>query len=212
MICKICNFHTNIFEDTQLKKLYNYCEKCHCIALDKAFFVDEQRELFQYNQHNNSLENEGYVSMFEDFLDFFWEELEAKENALDFGSGPEPVLSQLIKRRGVMVDYFDKFYQPNRCFEGKTYDFITATELFEHLKEPVETLKLLADHLKPNGIIALMTLFHTNKQDDFLTWWYRRDPTHIIFFTPKTMQFMAEKCGLELIKTDGKRIAILKKR
>lgn len=211
MQCTICHFETNPFDDPQLHKRYFYCPECHCIHLDPDYYLSLEKENSAYDNHQNSLENEGYVKMFEDFLDYFWEDLSAYKTSLDFGSGPTPVLSELIRRRGVNVDCYDKFYQPQKCFEGKTYDFITSTEVFEHLNDPKETLQLLAQHLQPNGVIALMTLFHTNDQAHFLTWWYRRDPTHITFFTPKTLEILADQCGLKLLKTDGRRIAVLRK-
>ena len=212
MKCKICHCDTKTFEDVELKKRFFYCSNCQCISLDPTYYLASEKEHALYNNHHNSLENEGYVKMFEDFLDYFWDDLIGKEKSLDFGSGPTPVLSQLIARRGVIVDCYDKFYQPNKCFENQTYDFITSTEVFEHLEDPYQTLQLLAEHLKPNGLIALMTLFHTNDQVHFLKWWYRRDPTHIIFYTPKTLEILGEKCGLEVMKTDNKRIIVLKKR
>ncbi|WP_263832335.1 class I SAM-dependent methyltransferase [Sulfurospirillum oryzae] len=212
MKCRICDFDTKLFEDTQLKKHYFHCSKCQCISLDPTYYLSLEKENTLYNNHQNSLENQGYVQMFEDFLDYFWEDLTCKEKSLDFGSGPTPVLSQLLTRRGVKVDCYDKFYQPIKCYEHQTYDLITSTEVFEHLDDPKETLRLLAKHLNPNGVIALMTLFHSNDEAHFLTWWYRRDPTHIIFYTPKTIEVLAQQCGLEVVRTDGKRIAVLKKR
>ena len=212
MNCKICHYTTKIFEDMELQKQFHACPKCHCIALDPHYYLSHEKENSLYNNHQNSLENEGYVKMFEDFLDYFWDDLTCKEKALDFGSGPTPVLAELLKRREVLIDCYDKFYQPIRCFENQTYDFITSTEVFEHLDDPVATLSLLSQHLKPQGKIALMTLFHTNDEALFLKWWYRRDPTHIMFYTPKTLDVLAQKCGLEVLKTDGKRIGILQKR
>jgi 2-polyprenyl-3-methyl-5-hydroxy-6-metoxy-1,4-benzoquinol methylase len=158
------------------------------------------------------MENQGYVQMFENFLDFFWDELTCKENALDFGSGPTPVLSEVLKKRHINVDCYDKFYQPAEIFQHKTYDLITSTEVFEHLEAPLETLTDLSTHVKSGGIVALMTLFHANDHRQFLEWWYKRDKTHITFFTPKTIRVMAEKSGFDVIKEDGRRIAVLKKR
>lgn len=212
MKCKICDCDTKVFEDPQLQKRYHYCENCHSIALDPIYYLSIEKENSLYNNHQNSLENDGYVKMFEDFLDYFWNDLPSGDKALDFGSGPTPVLSQLLQRRDVKVDCYDKFYQTEKCFENQSYDFITSTEVFEHLDNPKATLTLLSKHLKPQGIIALMTLFHHNNQEHFLTWWYRRDPTHILFYTPKTLEVLAEQCGLKLIKTDGKRIAVLRKK
>lgn len=212
MTCNICHSDTKSFHDPDLHKTFHHCETCHCIMLDPQHYLCAEKEHALYNNHHNSLENEGYVKMFEDFLDYFWEELTCKAKALDFGSGPTPVLAHLLRMRAVDVDCYDKFYQPIRCFEDQTYDLITSTEVFEHLEDPIGTLRFLSQHLKTGGILALMTLFHTNDEALFLKWWYRRDPTHITFYTPYTLEVLAQKCGLEVLKTDGKRIMILKKR
>ncbi len=148
--------------------------------------------------------------MFNDFLDYTLEGLHVK-SALDFGSGPTPVLAELLKRRDIHVEHFDKFYQPKKIYENKKYDLITSTEVFEHLQNPKEVLTMLSKRLNINGTISLMTLFHTDKKDDFLKWWYRRDPTHITFFTPKSISFMAKECGLQVLKHDNKRVIVLKK-
>jgi SAM-dependent methyltransferase len=210
MKCKICNTSVEAFEDTELKKTFFYCSACELIFLGKNFYVTQKKEKDQYDHHNNSLENDGYVKMFNDFLDYTLEGQEVK-SVLDFGSGPTPVLAELLKRRDLEVEHFDKFYQPKKVYENKSYDLITSTEVFEHLENPKEILNLLSNHLNPNGIISLMTLFHTNNQEDFLKWWYRRDPTHITFFTPKSIEIMAKECGLKLLKHDSKRVIVLQK-
>ncbi len=213
MPCKICLTPTKVMKNCQFDVFYSYCPHCEVIMLDASMRVDGSREKHQYDQHINTLENIGYVQMFEDFLDFFWEELTCNAlSALDFGSGPTPVLAHLMQKRGVGVDCYDKFYQPEPIFEGKSYDLITSTEVFEHLFNPLETLRHLSQHLNPKGHIALMTLFHDNSMEHFWQWWYRRDPTHITFYTPKTFEIMATMCDLCIVKTDNKRVMVLKKR
>lgn len=212
MLCKICQNNTISFFHQSLSKDYFYCNACEFISLHDTFVVDLEKEKAQYGNHHNSLENEGYVKMFEDFMDLFWDRLTCKEiHALDFGSGPTPVLAKLLERRGATVDCYDKFYQPETIFETQTYDLITSTEVFEHLENPLETLKMLTNHLKPNGIIAIMTLFHPNNTELFLKWWYPRDPTHISFFTCKTLDILGKKCGLKRISEDGKRVVVFQK-
>lgn len=212
MLCKICFQPTKLYKNPQFSHFYHYCQSCEGIFLDNAFCVDEQHEKKQYDQHHNTLENEGYVHMFEKFLDFFWEDLTCKTpKVLEFGSGPTPVLSHLLQKRGAIVTCYDKFYHPSDAYKTYTYDLITSTEVFEHLDNPLQTLTLLAQHINSGGYIALMTLFHDNTIEGFWKWWYRRDPTHITFFTPKTLKVLANQCGLTLIKTDEKRVALLKK-
>ncbi len=210
MKCKICNSATKIIFNYDDDKIYKYCPACQAIFLQNNFIVNNIKEKAQYENHNNSFESKGYVKMFEDFLDYFWQDLDKNAtNALDFGSGPGPVLAQIMRKRALHVEIFDKFYQPNPIYKDKKYDLITSTEVFEHLQNPLEILNLFKKHLKKNGIIAIMTLFHNNNEENFIKWWYRRDPTHILFYTPKTFEVLAELCGLKVVKCDDRRIVVL---
>ena len=207
--CKICSSFVKKIEDKERSVDYYRCSSCGFISLDDNYRVDQEREKRQYDQHNNSLENKGYVAMFEEFIELsFAPYLEDIKTALDFGSGPTPVFSELLKRRGLEVDIYDIFYAPKIVYEAKSYDLITSTEVFEHLSKPFEVFELLSQHLNPNGYIAIMTKFPPADDNEFLNWWYRRDPTHISFFTPKSFEIMAKKVGLKLIKTINNNIAL----
>jgi len=209
MKCKICHTNTKILKNNSIKETYEICPHCEAISLQDKFIVTQQREKAQYENHNNSFESKGYVEMFEKFLDYFWQNLDKNAtNALDFGSGPGPVLAQILENRSLHVDIYDKFYQPKKPYKNKKYDLITSTEVFEHLQDPLKILKLLKRHLEKGGQIAIMTLFHDNNEESFWKWWYRRDPTHILFYTPKTFEVMADMCGLKVIKCDDKRIVV----
>ena len=211
-LCKICNSRVKQIEDKKKLLYYYRCLFCGFISLDDRQRVDEKREKKQYDQHNNSLENEGYVAMFEEFINLsIAPYLENIQTALDFGSGPTPVFSELLKRRGLEVDIYDLFYTPKKVYEDKSYDLITSIEVFEHLSKPLEILELLVKHLNPYGYIAIMTKFPPNEDNEFLNWWYRRDPTHISFFTPKSFEIMAEKVGLKLLKTINSNMAVFQK-
>jgi 2-polyprenyl-3-methyl-5-hydroxy-6-metoxy-1,4-benzoquinol methylase len=150
--------------------------------------------------------------MFKDFLNKGVLPFKNAGTALDFGSGPVPVLSGLIKRDyQFSIDYYDLHYQPEKSFENKKYDVILSTEVIEHVNNPIEIFSLLHDHLNEGGILSVMTLFHEKDEASFIKWWYRRDETHISFYTLKTLQLIAEKVGFEIIYTDNKRICTFKK-
>ena len=210
--CKLCNNDVSAFKDVKKELIYYRCSVCGFVFLDDKFMLNQAEEKKKYDQHNNSLENEGYVQMFEDFIEVAIEPY--KENihtALDFGSGPQPVLSKLLERRGFAVDIYDLYYAPTKVYEHKKYDLITSTEVFEHLSKPFEVLKILVQHCNDNGYIALMTKFPPKDDKEFLAWWYRRDPTHISFFTPKSFEIMAEKVGLSVVKIISDNIVVFQK-
>ena len=106
---------------------------------------------------------------------------------------------------------YDIHYHPDDLYQAYKYDVIVSTEVIEHNKDPYNFLKHLVALLKPGGIIVIMTLFHQNDDELFKNWWYRRDETHITFFTEKTLQVLCQLCGLNMLYTDGSRIITFEK-
>jgi hypothetical protein len=211
-LCKICQSSTKSIIDTKKELIYYRCDICGFIYLDDTYMVDKVQEKKQYDQHNNSLENEGYVQMFEDLIDLSIEPYrENIQTVLEFGSGPEPVLAELLERRALEVDIYDLYYSSQKIYEGKKYDLITSTEVFEHLEKPLEVLGLLVKNLHENAYVVLMTKFPPKGDNEFLAWWYRRDPTHISFFTPKSFEVIAERVGLKVLKIINENIVVFQK-
>ncbi len=210
--CKICHTKTRAIIDDKKELTYYRCLSCGFIYLDDKYMVDSQREKAQYENHQNSFDSLGYVKMFEDFIDKAITPYEESiESALEFGCGTGPVLAELLSRRGMSVDKYDIYFYPQKVYEGKCYDLITSTEVFEHLQNPMEILELLTNHTNEGGYIILMTKFPPNDDREFVNWWYRRDVTHISFFTPKSFEVMAKKVGLEVIGTIDENIVVFRR-
>ncbi len=209
--CKICLNKTATIHDEQFDINYYHCKECGFIFMDETKIVSSDKEKKQYGYHNNNLENIGYVNMFKDFINKCISPYKNSiKSALDFGCGPGPVLAKLLSENEIETDIYDKYFFPEKIYKNKSYDLITSTEVFEHLKDPLENLHLLKKHLKESGYLAVMTQFHTNSADEFKKWWYRRDPTHISFFTPATFKKIAQITDMELVMTDYKKIVLLK--
>ncbi len=210
--CKICAAGARPLWDEKFKIFYFHCSRCQYIFIDEKEIVSPEKEIALYKQHNNTLENEGYVNMFEAFISkTILPYQERIKRVLDFGCGPGPVLAELLKRRGFEVDIYDPYFYPETICEQKSYDLITATEVFEHLKDPLETARLLRDHLNPCGILAVMTLFHPGEASAFKNWWYRHDPTHISFFQPQTFEVLADRLGFRVLMIDSKNLCVMER-
>jgi len=210
--CKICFAKTRAMRDEKKDYIYYRCLSCGFVYLDDKFIVDIDSEKSQYEMHQNSFESLGYVKMFEDFIDVAITPYEDSiESALEFGCGPGPVLAELLSRRGMEMDKYDIYFYPKKVYQGKQYDLITSTEVFEHLQKPMEILEILAKHTRDGGYIILMTKFPPSEDKEFLNWWYRRDVTHISFFTPKSFEVMAEKVGLEVLRIINDNIVVFGK-
>lgn len=175
--------------------------------MDESKRVSFENERNIYDLHENSIECEGYVKMFKDFLECAVIPFKSSGKLLDFGSGPEPVLTQIIKRDyDFEVDNYDIHYQPEKVYLGKKYDVVVSTEVIEHIPSPMEAFELFAGIMDEGGVLSIMTLLHSNDREHFLDWWYRRDETHISFFTLKTFEYIARKTGFEISYSDNKRI------
>lgn len=210
--CKICDNETIDIVDNKTKKIYHKCLECEYIFLDEFFYVDEVREKKHYDKHHNSFESLGYVKMFEDLIEEFVAPL--KENiksALDFGCGEGEVLPILLERNNIVCDRYDLFYFPQKVYLGKEYDIILSTEVFEHLKNPLEIFKELFSYVKKDGYLLLMSTFHPSNDEKFLKWWYIRDITHIGFFNLKTFEYIADALDVKIVKHNLKNIIIFQK-
>ena len=70
---------------------------------------------------------------------------------LDFGCGPAPALAAMLEEGGCVMNLYDPFYRPDRGSLGQSYQFITATEVVEHLHRPGEELAALWEALEPGA-------------------------------------------------------------
>lgn len=209
MKCKICKEETYDIYDSQFDIVYYRCKACAFIYEDPKYHHSLKDEHEEYLRHNNSIEDEGYVNMFLKFMNAFEPYLIGKET-LEYGSGPEPVFSQVLRQQGYHVTSYDPFFLPDESYLDRSYDLITSTEVFEHFIEPLEEIEKLLALLKPGGILAIMTQFPKD-DDHFLTWWYRRDPTHISFYTIDTFKYICKCYSLEMLYNNNKDYMILKK-
>ena len=210
--CLLCGSATNLIHLTHMKADYHHCDSCQFISKDSRFLIPEEEALKIYNYHNNSIEDPRYVAYFQRFLDAAVLPFasEGKEG-FDFGSGPSPVLAQLLERDyGYAMDIYDLFYAPDKVYEEKKYQLVTTTEVVEHLQNPLPYFRLFKELLVPGGILAVMTQFHANVEADFIKWHYVRDHSHISFFTPVTMAYIASQTGLVVIYTDNQRYITFK--
>lgn len=180
--------------------------------MDDAFLPSPEAEKARYEHHNNSLENEGYVAMFTTFLrNAVFPYANKGASTLDFGSGPVPVLQHLLKENGYPTEIYDYYFAPEPVFEGKQYDLITSTETIEHIADANALWEFFVQHLREGGILAIMTLFYPSLEQ-FPTWWYRRDPTHIRFYHPDTFSWISKNFPLSLLSIDEKNTVCYKKR
>jgi len=200
--CKICGGTTEELIDEQIKVTYSVCSECGFIHKDREFYVDKEEELNQYSLHNNSFESVGYVNIFKSLLKYYITPLKIKGNVLEYGSGPGPVLKELLQRAGYSVFDYDPFFNDNIEYLNNKYELITSTEVVEHFFNPLVEFAHLTKLLKQGGYLVITTKLRVMEIESFLDWWYRRDTTHVSFYTMKSLIKIAELNDLKIIKTN----------
>lgn len=89
-------------------------------------------------------------------------------------------------------------------FRKQTFDMVTAISVIEHLskKEARTFLTETSRILKPHGFVFLITPNYSSPFRYLFgkRWFAYKDPTHINFFTPKSIKLMLTNCGFKNIK------------
>jgi SAM-dependent methyltransferase len=96
----------------------------------------------------------------------------------------------MFAEAGHTMTIYDPIYAPDTAALHRVYDFITATEVLEHLHRPDAELARLWHCLKPGGWLGIMTKLALD-QERFARWHYRLDPTHVRFYSRPTFEWLA---------------------
>ena len=207
--CPLCNSNQEESFYVGSYREYLKCSNCDFVFVPKIYHLSEKDEKARYDTHNNDPEDDRYRKFLSQLLNPLQEKISKGASGLDFGSGPGPTLSLMLEDFGHSVVLYDKFYAKNDVVFEKQYDFITASEVVEHLRQPMVELNRLMGLLKSNGILAIMTQILT-PQVDFSQWYYKNDPSHIGFFSEKALNYLAKKWQSELYVI-SERVVIFKK-
>jgi SAM-dependent methyltransferase len=176
---------------------YRRCGTCALTFLPPGQHAEPARERARYAEHRNGPEDAGYRAFLDKVLAPLCARLKPGAEGLDYGCGPGPAASVMLRERGFPTTDYDPFFAPDAGALARTYDFVVCTEVLEHLRRPAEDLARLDGLLRPGGILAAMTGV---LEDDaaFAGWWYRRDFTHVSFYRPETLAWIARRFGWTL--------------
>lgn len=181
---------------------YRRCPTCRLTWRDAAQRPDAATERGQYELHENDAGDPGYRRFLARVADPLLARLAGPSRGLDYGCGPGPALARMLEHAGHRVALYDAFFHPDDSVLHGQYGFITCTETAEHFFEPGREFDRLTGLLRPGGLLALMT----GRLDDdarFGRWHYRHDPTHVCFYRPETLDWIAGRYGLERVYGEG---------
>lgn len=183
---------------------YRRCLACRLIALERAAWPRRDVERAYYRTHENRPDDPGYRKHLQRLITPLLAALPPPAHGLDWGCGPRPVLANLLRQQGYTMDTWDPDFAPEmpRAPDGG-WDFVTCTEVLEHLHAPMKSLRTMLDALRPDGRLAVMTEWPP-VASRFRRWHYRRDPTHVAFYGPASLHWIAERldCTLALPARD----------
>ncbi len=209
-LCRLCKSDEVKSFSKDRKRDYYRCNNCSLIFAGEEFYLTNEQEKSLYDFHQNTPDNQGYCNFLNQLVNPLSEKLDTGVYGLDFGCGPGPTLNLLFKQKGHEMDLYDPFYHNDPEIFLNSYDFITSSEVFEHLQNPSVVIDKILSILKPGGYLGVMTKLY-NDEIDFKNWYYKNDMTHIIFFSLETIEFIKNKWSLDF-EIHGDNVIIFTKR
>lgn len=196
--CPVCE--QGWLQDFRRVKQQQYlrCTHCQATVMAPGCRLSRDQEKAIYDQHRNDPQDPGYRNFLNRLAQPLLAQIPSGARGLDFGCGPGPALALMLREAGMAVSLYDPFYHPDSAVLARQYDFVTCTEVVEHLHEPAKVFRQLYALLRPGGWLGIMTCFQTDDAR-FDNWHYRRDPTHVVFYRQHSLQVIADQLGLELL-------------
>lgn len=207
--CPVCETLRIRFFMALEDKIYWRCRVCEATFVSPELWPDLQTQRMEYDKHENNPNDPGYRAFLSRLSKPLAARLAPGGRGLDFGSGPGPALAQMMEEAGHEMRIYDPLYAPDESVLTEEYDFITCTEVLEHVHNPRAVFELFNRILRPGGLVGVMTEFQTD-DSRFEKWHYRRDPTHVIFYRPTTLTLLGSRLNWPL-EIPRRNIALFRK-
>lgn len=206
MNCLLCHTTATLFASDVF-----LCNHCGLLFKNPSVHYNSIQDFNRYATHKNNELDQGYIEFLNKLLIPLAQFLPEQFIALDFGCGPGPTLSGLLSGMGGAVENYDPLFFPADELLNKKYDVVTSSEVVEHFKNPDEHWPTLVALVKPGGLLGIMTLLF-GPTIDYKSWWYKNDPTHVVFYQEKTLHYLADKFNLEILFNDHKSVVVFRKK
>lgn len=208
--CKICNSPaTRIFSKVILKKYpadYFKCDHCGFVQTSEPVWLEEA-----YGSAITSLDigllqrNIQFSSDISAIIDACFSEAKIM---LDYAGG-YGVFTRLMRDLGYHFyrqdpyceNLFSKYFDITDI-QNKSFDVVTAFEVFEHFVDPLTEIDKLSAYSE-NIIFSTVLTPETNQEIE--NWWYISEETgqHVAFYSAKALELIAKKMGKNYYSKNG---------
>jgi len=209
-LCPLCGATSASHWHRRGERDYWCCQQCQLVSVPIAQHVSAAQEKAEYDQHENTLDDAGYRRFLARTFYAVVDRMSPGSEGLDFGCGPGPALAAMFEEAGYPVALYDLYYRPDSEVLQRRFDFITLTEVIEHLAQPAEVLASLWQQLLPGGLLVIQTQ-QVRDQAAFQQWRYIHDPTHIAFYAPATFRWLAQWLGAVSLESVAADVVVLRK-
>lgn len=204
MKCPLCK-HTGIPFHTYEDRNYLQCSYCESVFLETQDLPHPKAEKERYDLHHNRMDDEGYIEFLKPVIKAVLNENSPEDSGLDFGSGPNPVLTKLLQEKGFSIAGYDPIYRHSESVFRCKYDYITCCEVIEHFHQPAEEFDTLRELLKEEGKLYCKTSLYNNSID-FNEWYYKNDFTHSFFYTIKALEYIQQEWDFQSLVIESELI------
>jgi len=206
---KSCDGESIVDYCSDQRRHYFQCYHCWLVFVPTWQHLSPEQEKAHYDLHQNNSDDKGYRQFLSRLADPLIAVLEPGMSGLDFGSGPGPTLSVMLSEAGFKMAIYDIYYADDALVLKGNYDFVTTTEVVEHLSAPGEILEQLWSNIKSGGWLGIMTKMVLDKAA-FSRWHYKNDPTHISFFSRETFEYLGKRWGVP-VQFSGNDVVLIQK-
>lgn len=193
--CPLCRGHADFLLRAWTRDWFQ-CRQCALRFVPPDQWPSPEAEKARYDLHRNDAFNYGYVSFLKKLFDPLKAKLAPGASGLDFGSGPQPVLSKIFTDAGFPCSAYDIFYAPETDLLSREYDFLACCETIEHFFRPRQEFERFLKLVRPGGWFGIMTQLYDEAAKPFDQWFYANDITHVCIFARATFQWLEKQYGL----------------
>lgn len=201
-ICRLCGENATPFFGNE----FYQCKVCKGISRKSTSLPDSAKEKNRYDHHQNS-PDDGYIDFISPLIQSILKNISPAKKGLDYGCGPDSVISKILSDKKFQMEKFDPFYENHPEILKTEFDFIVAIEVVEHFHFPKNEFILLKNILNEKGELFIMTHLY-DSTINFEKWYYKNDFTHVFFYTRETFEWIKKEYNYSELEINGRFIRL----